>query len=118
MNQNNPNPVDDKGGVDLRMTLLPEKLRQAGYRTAMTGELKSHIPEARATYTCLYFLHAGKWHSGARSMDNLPINRGFDYHLGFLTGGEDHYNQNCAPGNNRVLVDLWENHGPAYSKNG
>ena len=51
-------------------------------------------------------------------MDNLPINRGFDYHLGFLTGGEDHYNQNCAPGNNRELVDLWENHGPAYSKNG
>lgn len=42
------------------MTLLPEKLQRAGYETAAVG----------------------KWHCGARSAANLPINRGFDHHLG------------------------------------
>ena len=32
-------------------------------------------------------------HLGARSPANLPINRGFDYHFGFLKGGEGQ----CAP---------------------
>ena len=32
-------------------------------------------------------------HLGARSEANLPINRGFDSHLGFLKGGEDHWTQ-------------------------
>ena len=35
----------------------------------------------------------GKSHLGARSPANLPINRGFDVHFGFLKGGEDHYTQ-------------------------
>jgi arylsulfatase A-like enzyme len=53
----------------------------------------------------------GKSHLGARSPANLPINRGFDYHFGFLKGGEDHYNQGSGskhgiPG----TVDLWSGH--------
>jgi arylsulfatase A-like enzyme len=36
---------------------------------------------------------AGKWHCGARSTANLPVNRGFDTHYGFLKGGEDHMTQ-------------------------
>ena len=72
VNQNNNcNLVTYPGGADLRMTLLPERLRGAGYRTAMTG----------------------KWHCGARSAANLPANRGFDSHFGFLKGGEDHITQ-------------------------
>jgi hypothetical protein len=50
----------------------------------------------------------GKWHCGARSEANLPHNRGFDFHLGFLKGGEDHFHQNrCAGGPNAAVVDLW-----------
>ena len=51
------------------MTLLPQKMKLAGYRTAMTG----------------------KWHCGARSVKNLPIsdrlkNRIFSTHAnGALT---------------------------------
>ena len=37
VNQVNPNDIRSAGGVDLRMTLLPDRLKRAGYRTAMTG---------------------------------------------------------------------------------
>ena len=86
-------------GIDLRMTLLPEKLKQAAipYATHMVG----------------------KWHCGARSPANLPINRGFDTHLGFLKGGEDHWKQDhCAGGPDPRRVDLWQDNGPAWGQNG
>ena len=98
------NDINSTCGVDLRMMFLPAKLKQAGYATSMIG--KSHL--------------------GSRSVEHLPINRGFDQvvvkhptvhkyfyasakvynifcnalkHFGFLGGGEDHYtqvNQGCA----------------------
>eukprot|EP00949_MAST-11_sp_MAST-11-sp1_P005247 g5247.t1 len=91
VNQNNlNNDIQAKSGPDLRMTLLPEKMRKAGYYTAMVG--KSHL--------------------GARSPANLPANRGFDYHFGFLKGGEDHYTQASASKHGiPATVDLWEGQG-------
>ena len=68
---------------------------------------------------------AGKWHLGARSVHNLPANRGFDYHFGFLGGGEDHNTQRSYEG--EQYVDLWKAtagaagpayNGPAYGENG
>ena len=94
VNQDNPKGVGVVGGIDLRMKLLPEKLKKVGYKTTMVG----------------------KWHCGARSNANLPINRGFDYHLGFLSGGEDHNTQRSYE--TKQYVDLWNNHGPAYGRNG
>jgi hypothetical protein len=101
VNQQNPVDITSDGGVDLRMTLLPQRLRAAGYRTAAVG----------------------KWHTGGRSPANLPIRRGFDRHLGFLGGGEDHRTQvktccgdaACAcnatdPRGN--LTDLWRDRAP------
>ena len=87
VNQNNANnDARAASGIDLRMTTLPQKLKAAGnWRTAMVG----------------------KWHCGARSSANLPINRGFDHHFGFLKGGEDHFEQNhCAGGPGAKTVDL------------
>ena len=96
VNQNNNcNLVTYPGGADLRMALLPERLRGAGYRTAMTG----------------------KWHCGARSAANLPANRGFDSHFGFLKGGEDHITQRSGDAG-LSFVDLWRDHAPAYGENG
>ena len=54
-------------------------------------------------------------------MHNLPINRGFDYHFGFLGGGEHHFTQQSYECEN--MVDLWEGSangtvGPAFGQNG
>lgn len=69
--------------------------------------------------TAIPLWQSGKWHGGARSLANLPANRGFDTHFGFLKGGEDHFKQDhCAGGPLPGLVDLWENHGPAFGQNG
>jgi len=96
--QNNKNnDVINPGGADLRMKLLPEILK--------------HAPSPY--YTSL----VGKWHVGARSKANLPINRGFDRHFGFLKGGEDHLNQTSYD-EKLLFVDLWRDHGPAYGENG
>lgn len=90
VNQNNlNNDIQARSGPDLRMTLLPAKMKKAGYYTAMVG--KSHL--------------------GARSPANLPINRGFDYHIGFLKGGEDHYTQGSGSQHGEHgTVDLWDGH--------
>lgn len=72
-------------GVNINMTLLPEKLKQAGYATHMVG----------------------KWHLGFFEVQYLPINRGFDSSYGFLSGAADHFTQKrlCA-------VDNWKNDAP------
>ena len=64
------------------MTMLPAKLKTAGYKTHMVG----------------------KWHEGFYDSMYLPVNRGFDTSSGFLNGAEDHFNQirECA-------VDFWKN---------
>ena len=75
------------------MELLPQMLKRAArpYATAMIG----------------------KGHIGAYSLANLPINRGFDRHFGFLGGGEDHMTQRA-----QGVADLWRDHAPAYGENG
>ena len=72
-------------GANINMTMIPAKLKQAGYST--------HI--------------VGKWHEGYFQPKYLPINRGFDTSSGFLSGAEDHMTQKreCA-------VDYWKNDAP------
>ena len=67
------------------MTMLPAKLKQAGYSTHMVG----------------------KWHQGFYDPAYLPVNRGFDTSSGFLGGGENHMTEEviCA-------VDYWKNKAP------
>lgn len=98
VNQNNNcNDARSDSGIDLRMTLLPQKMKEKNWATAMVG----------------------KWHGGARSVGNLPTSRGFDFHLGFLKGGEDHYKQDhCAGGPDSTTVDLWGDKTPAWGQNG
>lgn len=46
------------------------------------------------------------------SLDRVPVSRGFNSSLGYLSGAEDHYT-NMRDGN----VDLWRNTLPAYGLN-
>ena len=71
-----------KIGANINMTMLPAKLKKAGYAT--------HI--------------VGKWHEGFYERKYLPVNRGFDTSSGFLNGAEAHFTQEreCA-------VDYWKN---------
>jgi arylsulfatase B len=75
---------DQTSPVNLNMTMLPAKLKQAGYRTYMVG----------------------KWHEGLASERYTPRGRGFDRSFGFLGGGENHYTQriNTRP---KAPVDYW-----------
>ncbi|XP_063841096.1 arylsulfatase I-like [Scylla paramamosain] len=78
-------------GLTLSKTLLPEKLRDLGYRT-----------------------HAiGKWHLGFCDWDYTPTNRGFDTFYGFYNGMEDYYTHDIQGG-----YDFRDNKRTTWEGNG
>ena len=71
------------------MKILPEKLREANFRSYMLGKgCVSDITTFRGiqifVVRSLSLAVGWRRHIGSRSEANLPINRGFDHHLGFL----------------------------------
>ena len=78
-------PEDIPLGVNINVTLLPAKLKQAGYKTHMVG----------------------KWHEGFFKKAYLPVNRGFDTSSGFLGGGENHFTHRAG-----CAYDFWKNASP------
>lgn len=92
-------------GIHKGMTTIPRKLKDAGY----------------ATHT------VGKWHAGLATVEHTPHGRGFDTHLGYFDGAEDHVTQRMCrdhcmettPNNDpTALVDLWLTDKPALGRNG
>ena len=83
-------PHSAQVGTNINMTMLPAKLKKAGYKTHMIG----------------------KWHQGFFDPAYLPVNRGFQTSSGFLGAAEDHMTEqaDCA-------VDFWKNLAP-YTRNG
>lgn len=77
-------------GISLNYSMLPRKLKAAGYES----------------------YHIGKWHQGLYTPQHTPVGRGFDHSYGFLEGGEDH-NTSRTFGNYCKLgeVDLSHNRG-------
>jgi len=61
-------------GFPLSDILLPEQLKQCGYRNHLVG----------------------KWHMGYARTEMLPENRGFETHFGYLNGAEDHYDRSVC----------------------
>lgn len=94
--------------LPLNFTLLPGKLKLAGYQTHMVG----------------------KGHLGYQTTDHLPVNRGFDSHVGYLAAQEDYHFGNSGPpkcywhsncsnainatqcSNANCKKDMWHDHGP------
>jgi len=62
-------PTPGKYGLPTDEWLLPQALKQAGYRTAMVG----------------------KWHLGHADRKYWPRQRGFDYHYGAVLGEIDYF---------------------------
>ena len=62
-------PTPSKYGLPTDEWLLPQALRQAGYRTTMVG----------------------KWHLGHADRKFWPRQRGFDYHYGSMVGEVDYF---------------------------
>eukprot|EP00401_Gymnodinium_catenatum_P075292 CAMPEP_0117504208 /NCGR_PEP_ID=MMETSP0784-20121206/24731_1 /TAXON_ID=39447 /ORGANISM="" /LENGTH=568 /DNA_ID=CAMNT_0005299557 /DNA_START=65 /DNA_END=1771 /DNA_ORIENTATION=- len=90
-------PVYRPESTDLRFTMLPKRLSEAGYRSYQIG----------------------KWHQGFASKEMLPVGRGFDESYGYLAGGEDHFTQvtaQCEGWGDRAqgaVTDYWEQGGLA-----
>ncbi|XP_074648033.1 arylsulfatase B-like [Tubulanus polymorphus] len=82
-------------GLPLNITTLPQKLKQAGYRT--------HI--------------VGKWHQGFCNWRYTPTYRGFDSFLGYYIGAEDHYTHEVYDGRWNGL-DFRFNEKPLRTFNG
>ena len=86
--------------------------------TLLSGKLKQASPPYETHFV-------GKGHLGYHTTDHLPVNRGFDSHVGYLNAAEDyHYGnkdyyttQQCAawasPDNGKSCEkDMWHDHGP------
>lgn len=73
-------------GMDINEVLLGEVLKQKGYTTAAFG----------------------KWHLGYNENQN-PINKGFDYYYGFLSGGRSYFYKPEADDKKGSKNALYEN---------
>ena len=76
--------------LPLEFTLVSEKLQQAGYQA--------------------HFI--GKGHLGYQTVDHLPINRGFDSHVGYFHGQEDYANASNRASRQGGARDMWQDGHP------
>ena len=67
-------PTPSKYGLPTDERLLPQALKEAGYRTVMVG----------------------KWHLGHADRKYWPRQRGFDYHYGSMVGEVDYFTHSSA----------------------
>lgn len=93
------NPEQPNSGIPSNMTAIASKLKEAGYRTYVTG----------------------KWDAGMVTNQHTPEGRGFDSSLIYFEHKVDYYTQNlmqstCQQYN--PIVDLWDTGAPAKALNG
>jgi arylsulfatase A-like enzyme len=82
-------PTPSKYGLPTDERLLPQALKEAGYKTVM----------------------AGKWHLGHADRKFWPRQRGFDYHYGSMVGEVDYYTHSSAN-----IRDWYRNDQPVDEK--
>ena len=87
---------DTKPGIPRYMTVIAEKLREAGYVTHQVG----------------------KWDAGMATSDHTPKGRGFNTSLGYFHHANDYFNETERECNGTPIVDLWDTDEPAMGMNG
>jgi len=104
----NDDPTKPGQGVDPGFTMIPKKLKEAGYISHMLG----------------------KWHIGMADKAHLPVNRGFETSLHYFDSGNNYYDQTAqvtgcyyyyyygSPNAWPVRTDLWDSHHAATELNG
>ena len=93
----NPNdPVSGFQGIPRNMTVIAEKLKEAGYATHQVG----------------------KWDAGMATPTHTPFGRGFDSSLCYFHHLNDYYNETDDHCGDQKIVDLWGTTTPAYGLNG
>ncbi len=78
------------GYLNLSFSILPQYLEKA-------ANYSSHI--------------VGKWHLGMNKLSVIPTQRGFESHVGYLTGAEDHFTHISSDN----AVDFWEDSSPTIA---
>ena len=92
----NPNdPVSGFSQIPRNMTVIAEKMKEAGYATHFVG----------------------KWDVGIATPDHTPKGRGFDTSLGYFSHDNDYWDEFVDFCGNTKVKDLWENNGPANTLN-
>ncbi len=79
------NPDDPMAGLPLEEETMAQVLRKAGYKSAIVG----------------------KWHMGAHPVFH-PLERGFDYFYGFLTGGARYFPEELTLNDLSEVTKKWE----------
>ena len=93
----NPNdPISGFSQIPRNMTLIAEKLRDAGYAP--------HV--------------VGKWDVGMATWDHTPLGRGFESFIGFFHHDNDYWNEYVDFCEHTKIIDFWEDDAPARHLNG
>ena len=93
---NPDDPVSGYSMIPRNMTVIAEKMKEAGYATHFVG----------------------KWDVGIATPEHTPKGRGFDTSLGYFSHCNDYYNEWVEFCEHTKIKDLWENDEPANYLNG
>ena len=84
----NSNPV--AAGIPLQLKLLPQYLKQYGYKSHMVGKYIVKIVYSGAKLNILKLFYS-RWHVGSCNLNYTPAKRGFDSFYGFFYGQNNYY---------------------------
>ncbi|KAH6938242.1 hypothetical protein HPB50_008159 [Hyalomma asiaticum] len=96
--QSTPMQPGQPFGLDVKYTLLPQRLKSLGYETHLIG----------------------KWHLGCHRLEYTPTQRGFDTFFGLYYGHGDYYTHqlNLMEDTSISGLDFWNGTEPAWEANG
>ena len=95
-NYNPKDLVSGFQGIPRNMTVIAEKMKEAGYATHQVG----------------------KWDAGMATPTHIPIGRGFDSSLCYFHHDNDFFNETAGKCEEHGIVDLWGTKTPAIGLNG